>query len=155
MKASVTLRHGPDDRGISLSGTADSGFRVDLAGSGGEGLRPMELLLISLAGCTALDVISILQKQRQDVTGLQVHVAGERATEHPRVFTDIQVHFLISGRDVNPKAVERAIALSRDKYCSVSAMLNKTAAIECSYEIVTCDMTGDHDDPNPLPMGRH
>jgi putative redox protein len=155
MKASVTLCHGHDDRGISLSGTADSGFSVDLAGSGGEGLRPMELLLISLAGCTALDVISTLKKQRQDVTGLQVQVAGERATEHPRVFTAIQVHFLVSGRDVNPKAVERAIALSRDKYCSVSAMLNKTAAIECSYEIVTGDMTGDHDDPNPLPMGRH
>jgi putative redox protein len=134
MKSLITWRQdaGP---GLSFSGTADSGFSMELAGSGGEGLRPMELLLISLAGCTSIDVIGILQKKRQTLTGFEVQVEGERAAEHPRVFTHIRVHYLVSG-NVSPKAIERAIELSKNKYCSVSAMLHQAAEIECTYEII-------------------
>jgi putative redox protein len=141
---------------MEFEGTADSGFRVNLASGGGEGLRPMELLLISLAGCTSIDVIGILQKQRQEVTGYQVQIEGKRAAEHPRVFTQIRVHYLVSGRGLDPAGLERAIELSKDKYCSVSAMLHHSANIEYTYEIVA---DGEFDEPDhfahSLPVGRH
>jgi putative redox protein len=135
--ASVTWQHG-----LSFTGTADSGFTLNLGGSaaaGGDedGFRPMELILIGLAGCTGMDVISILQKKRQNVTDFQVKVSAEKAKSYPTVFTHIQVHYLVSGHDLDPQAVERAIDLSKDKYCSVSAMLAKTALIEHTYEILT------------------
>lgn len=151
MKASVIWR-----QEMEFSATADSGFSVDLASGGGEGLRPMELLLISLAGCTSIDVIGVLQKQRQEVTGYQVQIEGERAADHPRVFTHIRVHYVVSGRDLDPKGLERALELSRDKYCSVSAMLQQNTNIEYTYEIVS---DGGVDEPeraiHSLPVGRH
>lgn len=100
------------------------------------GPRPMELLLIGLAGCTGMDVVSILQKKRQSFTGLQVQVTAERAEEHPRVYTQIHLEYVVTGEGVDPKAVERAIELSDTKYCSASAMLRQAAEITTSYRIV-------------------
>jgi putative redox protein len=100
------------------------------------GPRPMELLLIGLAGCTAMDVISILQKKRQPLTGLETKVAAERIEEHPRVYTQIHVEYVVKGQGVKPEAVERAIELSETKYCPAMAMLRQVAEITTSYRIV-------------------
>jgi putative redox protein len=100
------------------------------------GPRPMELLLIGLAGCTAMDVVSILQKKRQPFTGLQVKVTAERATEHPQVYTEIHLEYVVSGAGVDPQAVERAIELSQTRYCSAAAMLRQAAPLTTSFRIV-------------------
>ena len=138
MKASVTWQDG-----TSFTGTADSGFTLE-TGTNAAGTKigssPMELLLISLAGCTAMDVISILQKKRQDVTDFQVQVEGDRADDHPKVYTNLRIHYVVRGRAISPDAVERAISLSSDKYCSVSAMLSKAATVTHTYEIVADEM---------------
>ncbi len=115
---------------IVLDHTLDGEERVE------GGPRPMDLLLIGLAGCTGMDVISILQKKRQPFDGLQVKVSAERADEHPRVYTQIHLEFVVTGRDVDPKAVERAIELSQTKYCPASAMLSKAVEITTSYRLV-------------------
>jgi putative redox protein len=99
------------------------------------GPTPMELLLIGLAGCTAMDVISILKKKRQPFTDLQVKVKGDRAQEHPKVYTHIEMEYVVTGKGVDPKAVARAIELSETKYCSASAMLSQAAEITTSYRI--------------------
>jgi putative redox protein len=99
------------------------------------GTSPMELLLLGLAGCTGMDVISILRKKQQDVTGMEIQIGGLRADEHPKVYTDITVHFVITGHSVKSEAIERAIELSRDKYCGASATLKHTAAMTYTYEI--------------------
>ena len=99
------------------------------------GATPMELVLAGLAGCTAFDVISILRKARQEVTGFRVEVRGERAEHDPRVYTHIRVEYLLRGRRLSEDAVRRAIELSESKYCSVGAMLRSTAKIESSYRI--------------------
>src|SRR3990172_3357807 len=106
---------------MTFMGVADSGFSVDLGtdpsiGGDNDGLRPLELVAIGLAGCTAMDVISILQKKRQDVTAFETQVHAERAEEHPKVFTSITVKYIVEGRKVDPVAVERAIELSVTKY---------------------------------------
>ena len=129
------------DHGLSFSGTADSGFTVPLgaarsAGGEDDGFRPMELIAIGLAGCTAMDVISILQKKRQQVTSFEVHVHAERATEHPKVFTTILIEYVVRGRHIDPAAVERAIELSETKYCPAQAMLAKAATIRHTYRIL-------------------
>jgi len=103
------------------------------AGGGGTGLRPMEALLVSLSGCTGMDVISVLQKKRQQVSGLWINVRGLRAEEHPKRFVRIEIEFVVRGRDVSPEAVARAIELSQTKYCSVAASLN--AEIVHTYRI--------------------
>jgi putative redox protein len=100
------------------------------------GPRPMELLLVGLAGCTGMDVISILQKKRQPLTGLETRVTAERAEEHPRVYTQIHVEYVVKGQGVKPEAVERAIELSETKYCSAMTMLRQAAEITTSYRIV-------------------
>ncbi|MGD2177359.1 MAG: OsmC family protein [Anaerolineae bacterium] len=100
------------------------------------GPRPVRLLLIGLCGCTAMDVISILQKKRQPFTGLQVKATAERAEEHPKVYTQIHLEFVVTGEGVDPAAVERSIELSQTKYCSASAMLGEAAEITTSYRIV-------------------
>ncbi|MFL7794796.1 MAG: OsmC family protein [Anaerolineae bacterium] len=100
------------------------------------GPRPMELLLVGLAGCTSMDVVSILQKKRQPFTGLQTKVTAERAEEHPKVYTKIHVEYVVTGKGVKAEAVERAIELSETKYCSAMAMLRQTAEITTSYRIV-------------------
>jgi putative redox protein len=120
---------------MSFTGNAGSGFTLPMdtspeSGGDGQGFRPMELLLVGLAGCTAMDVVSILEKKRQDVTGFEVRVSGERATDHPKVFTQIVVEYIVQGHNLDLTAVERAVELSETKYCSASAMLRKAAAIE-------------------------
>lgn len=100
------------------------------------GPRPVNLLLIGLCGCTGMDVVSILRKKRQPFTGVQVKATAERAEEHPKVFTDIHLEFVVTGKDVDPQAVERSIELSQTKYCPASAMLSQAAEITTSYQIV-------------------
>jgi putative redox protein len=117
-------------------GLASSGHAIVVDGSAEKaGSSPMELVLMGLVGCTAYDVLTILQKKRQAVSGLQVSARAERAEEPPRVYTAIDVEYVVQGRDVKPKAVEDAIRLSKEKYCSASIMLEKTAHITTSYRI--------------------
>ncbi len=104
-------------------------------GGQNRGLTPMELLLVALAGCTAMDVITILQKKREQVTGFEVITRGVRAGEHPRIYTEIEVEYVVRGHGINPQSVERAIELSETKYCSVSNMLNKAARLITRYRI--------------------
>ncbi len=111
-------------------------FLLDSAQGMGSGPTPMELVLVALGGCTGMDVISILQKQRQPVTGLEVVVQAERADEHPRVYTGYEVTYIIHGKGVDPRAAERAVRLSEEKYCSVGAMLGKAAPIRLSIRLV-------------------
>ena len=125
---------------MAFDGQASSGFHLPLDTSkeqGGEesGFRPMELLLVGLAGCTSMDVISILQKKQQYVTAFEVSVNGERATEHPRVFTHIVINYKVAGKNIDPAAVERAVELSETKYCSAINTLNKAAVIEHNITI--------------------
>jgi len=101
------------------------------------GPHPVQLLLIGLCGCTGMDVISILQKKRQAFTGLRVEAKAERAEEHPKVYTNIHLEFVVTGEDVDPKAVERSIELSQTKYCPASAMLGEAVDITTSYRIET------------------
>lgn len=100
------------------------------------GIRPMDLMLTSLAGCTAMDVISILRKKRQEITGFEVEVEGARRDEHPKTYTEIWVRFTVKGPNVDPTAVERAIELSRDKYCAAAATLRHTATLHYDFSIV-------------------
>jgi putative redox protein len=106
--------------------------------NGGQNLapRPMELLLAGTGGCTAYDVVLILKRGRHNVQGCSVKITSERATEDPKVFTKINMHFTVTGQGVPASAVERAIAMSHDKYCSASIMLGKTAEITTSFELV-------------------
>ena len=122
-------------------GESGSGHSVVMDGppeSGGRdiGIRPMEMLLIGMGGCTAFDVVMILQRARQAVTDCVVEVSAERSDEVPRVFTSIHVHFVVSGDDLSDKQVARAVQLSAEKYCSASIMLGKAADITHDYEIV-------------------
>jgi putative redox protein len=116
------------------------GFRMDLdaeesVGGEGAGPQPPRLLLLALAGCTAMDVISILRKKRQQVSGLSVEVQGSRADQHPMVYTRIEVLYLVWGQHVDQQAVARAIELSVTRYCPVIAMLGKVAEVTTSYEV--------------------
>ena len=122
-------------------GESGSGHSVVMDGppeSGGRdiGIRPMEMLLIGMGGCTAFDVVMILQRARQAVTDCVVEVSAERSDEVPRVFTSIHVHFVVSGNDLSDKQVARAVQLSAEKYCSASIMLGKAAAITHDYEVI-------------------
>ena len=114
---------------IVMDGAPEAGGR-DMAP------RPMELLLAGAGGCTAFDVVSILKKGRHAVTGCEVSLQAERAETEPKVFTRIHFHFKVSGRQLKPEAVARAIELSKSKYCSASIMLGKTAEITHDFEIV-------------------
>jgi len=131
MDATATWKNG-----LSFTGTAfDSNFTVPLGadqkvGGLGDGFRPLELLLVGLAGCTAMDVISILQKKRQEVTAFEVRAHADRTEEHPKVFTRILVEYIIKGKQIDRAAVERAVELSETKYCAAQAMLGKVASIE-------------------------
>ncbi len=100
------------------------------------GVRPMEMLLLGLGGCTAFDVVHILRKARQPVTDCVVEIEAERAPEPPKVFTRIHVHFIVSGTGLGVSQVDRAVRLSAEKYCSASIMLGKTAAISHDFEIL-------------------
>jgi len=126
--------------GMHFSGTADSGFNIKLdskeeVGGAGKGFIPMELMALSMAGCTAMDVISILRKKRQDVTDFEVHVDAPRAEEHPRVFTSAVIEYVVTGHGVEEKAVRRAIELTAKSYCPAQAMLGKIMPIDLHYQI--------------------
>lgn len=127
--------------GMAFMGEAGSGHAVVMDGAteyGGRniGIRPMEMLLIGLAGCTGFDVVQILKKGRENVTGCEVEVEAQRATEDPKVFTRIHISYRISGRGLSPAKAERAVALSKEKYCSASIMLGATAEMSASLEVI-------------------
>jgi putative redox protein len=127
---------------VCLLAEAESGHGVVIDGApaiGGRnlGVRPMEMVLMGLGGCTAMDVLSILKKQRQQVTDCVIEVQAERREEEPKVFTQIHLHYIITGHDLKENHVKRAVELSAEKYCSVSAMLSKTAQLSYDYEIIT------------------
>jgi putative redox protein len=120
--------------GLNFTGKAASGFDVPMDTSvdhGGTGLgtSPMELILVGLGGCTAMDVISILQKKRQDVTAFEVVMHGDRAVEHPKVYTEITMEYIVTGHGVELEALERAVELSEGKYCSVNGMLKQSVKV--------------------------
>lgn len=127
--------------GMSFLAETGSGHLVAMDGApeaGGRNLapRPMELLLAGTGGCTAFDIVLILKRSRQDVTGCEVKLTADRADADPKVFTRINMHFVVSGKALKADAVERAVKLSAEKYCSASIMLGKTAEITHSWEIV-------------------
>jgi putative redox protein len=127
--------------GMGFVAETGSGHLLTMDGApdgGGRNLapRPMETVLAGTAGCTAYDVVTILKRGRHDVTGCQVKVTADRAGTDPKVFTRIQMHFIVTGRDLAQAAVARAIQLSHDKYCSATIMLGKTAEITTSFDIV-------------------
>jgi putative redox protein len=126
---------------MSFIAETGSGHLVAMDGApeaGGRNLapRPMEMLLAGAGGCTSFDVIMILRRGRQDVVDCSLKLTAERAAEDPKVFTRIHMHFVVTGRGLKPEAVERAIKLSAEKYCSASIMLGKTAEMRHSWEIV-------------------
>ncbi len=125
--------------GLAFAATAGSGGTVTLDTTpehGGAGPSPMETVLLALGGCTGIDVVSILEKMRAPLEGLEIHVSGERADEHPRVFTRIALEYVFTGRALKPEQVRRAVELSQDRYCSVSAMLRKAAELTYTWRIV-------------------
>lgn len=126
---------------VCFVGQSASGHSVVMDGApeiGGEnlGIRPMEMVLLGMGGCTAIDVIMMLKKSKQDVRDCHIEVSAERADTIPKVFTKIHVHFIVTGKDLNQARVERAVGLSAEKYCSVSKMLEKAAKVTHGYEIV-------------------
>lgn len=127
--------------GATFMGESASGHAVIMDGppeSGGRnlGIRPMEMILLGMGGCTVFDVVMILKKARQAVTDCVVEMAAERAASDPKVFTRIHVHFVVTGRELSEKQVARAVELSAEKYCSASIMLSKAVDITHDYEIV-------------------
>ena len=135
MDAKVTWDHG-----MSFAGTSESGFTVPLGtvpavGGENDGFKPMELMAISLAGCTAMDVISILRKKRQEITAYEVSVHADQAETHPKVFVKSAIIYDLTGKNIDEKAVRRAIQLSADRYCPAQGMLDKVMPIELLYEI--------------------
>ncbi|MCS7010949.1 MAG: OsmC family protein [Anaerolineales bacterium] len=122
---------------MTFLGENEAGGVVQMGTLDGKpGIGPMQLLLVGLAGCTGMDIVSILQKKRVKLTDMQVKVRGRRATDYPMVWEEIHVTYLIWGEDVRPKDVEQAIQLSEEKYCSVGIMLGKTAKITSEYRIL-------------------
>jgi putative redox protein len=131
---------------LSFTGTADTGFSVPLGaepqvGGDNDGFRPMELIAIGLAGCTAMDVISILKKKQQDVVSFEVVIYADRQEQHPRVFTRAVIEYVITGHNVDPAAVDRAVELSVTKYCPAQAMLVKAFPIEHKITIREAEET--------------
>lgn len=127
--------------GMAFMGEAGSGHAVIMDGApeyGGRniGTRPMEMLLIGLAGCTGFDVVQILKKGREAVTGCEVEVEAERASEDPKVFTKIHIAYRVSGRGLSQAKAERAVTLSKEKYCSASIMLGATAQMSTSLVVI-------------------
>ena len=126
---------------MSFVGESESGHTVVMDGapdSGGRNLaaRPMEMVLLGMGGCTAFDVVMILQRARQPITDCIVELSAERSDEVPKVFTKIHAHYIVKGKGLSEKQVEKAVSLSAEKYCSVSIMLGKTAELTHDFEIV-------------------
>ncbi|MDB4040363.1 OsmC family protein [Methylophilaceae bacterium] len=127
--------------GVSFEGVSESGHSVVMDGppeSGGKnlGMRPMEMLLLGLGGCTSYDIVTILKKSRQDVKDCSAEITAERAENIPKVFTKIHIHFVLEGNNLDLSVVERTISLSATKYCSASIMLEKSVIITHDFEII-------------------
>lgn len=127
-------------QGMQFEGTATSGHTIimdadDESGGKNAGSRPMELLLVAFGGCSGMDVISILRKKRQAVTGLETNIKGEKTEDYPKIYKQVHIEYVVKGKGVQKEAVERAIALSLEKYCSVGATLAKAGTITHSYRI--------------------
>lgn len=127
--------------GMQFVAVADSGHAVVMdgppsVGGNNTGASPMELLLMGTGGCSGMDVISVLQKKKQHVTSLEIHVHGEKANEHPKKYTAISIEFVVTGKNISEEAVKRSVQLSMDRYCSVKATLEGTAQISYRYRIV-------------------
>ena len=136
MKARVKLIEG-----VSFVGQSESGHSVVMDGSpdaGGRnlGVRPMEMLLLGMGGCSSFDVVYILRKSRQQVTDCVADLTAERADTDPKVFTRIHVHFTVTGKELDSKRVEQAVKLSAEKYCSASIMLGKVAVVTHDFEVI-------------------
>jgi len=126
---------------MSFIGESESGHSVVMDGppeSGGRnlGVRPMEMVLLGMGGCTAFDVVMILQRQRQSITDCHVELSAERATDVPKVFTKIHLHYIITGKALDTKKVARAVDMTAEKYCSVSIMLANSVEVTHDYEII-------------------
>jgi putative redox protein len=124
-----------------FEGKTESGHSVLMDAKpevGGEdkGPRPMEFLMVSLGGCTAMDVVSILKKMRTDLESMTIKIDSERALEHPKIFTKINIEYNLTGKDIKEENVKKAIELSQEKYCSVTAMLREKAEITCKWNII-------------------
>lgn len=127
--------------GLQFVGESGTGHAIVMdsdidVGGKNTGMRPMELLLIGLGGCSGMDVASILQKKKQHITGVDINIRGEKADTYPKKFTNIDIEFIVSGKDLTEDAVKKAIELSMEKYCSVKATLEGVAKISFSYKIV-------------------
>ena len=134
-------------KGLSFTGKADTGFEIPLGadpevGGANDGFRPLELMAVSLAGCTAMDVISILMKKKKEVTAFEVTVHAEQAEEFPKVFTQAVITYMIAGHAVDEAAVLRAIELTATKYCPALGMLGKVVPMELAYEIFEDEGSG-------------
>lgn len=130
--------------GLQFVGQSGTGHAIVMDGHpehGGEntGMRPMELLLVALGGCSGMDIASILAKKRQDVRGIEINVQGKQAEDYPKRFTEIEIECIIKGKNLSEEAVKRAVELSMEKYCSVKATLEHSAKIIHSYKIVDVD----------------
>ena len=136
ISASVTLTQpiGNHRQFVVTSGTGHHFLLDDAAGN--TGAKPIELVAIALAGCTAFDVISILRKKRQQVTGYEVKVEADQKPDPPQVFAEVRIHHIVSGTDISAQALEDAIKLSEEKYCSVGAMVKLSAELHTTFEIV-------------------
>jgi putative redox protein len=129
-----------EGQGVAFTVIGGSGFTLRTDNPAGpNAASPMELVAMASATCTASDVISILQKKQQQVTGFEVKVLAPRADEHPKVFTEINLEYVVTGHNIDPKAVERAIELSLTKYCSVNQMLEKAVKINHTYRIIEAE----------------
>ena len=131
----ATIRYAGEDLFV---GTTPSGhtLTLDTNAERSSAASPVELLLVALGGCTAVDVISILKKKREIVSDYRVEVSGQRRQDHPRAFTNMEVKHVLRGRGISPKAVAQAIELSENKYCSVAATLRPTVQIVSTFEII-------------------
>lgn len=126
---------------MSFVGESESGHSVVMDGppdSGGRnlGVRPMEMVLLGMGGCTAFDTVLILQRQRQSITDCHVELSAERADKVPKVFTKIHVHYIVKGKNLDEKKVARAVEMTAEKYCSVSIMLAKSVDVTHDYEVI-------------------
>ena len=136
-----TIRWTGSDAGMSFVAESGSGHAIVMDGAtdaGGRNLgpRPMEMVLAGTGGCTAFDIVLILKRGRHAISGCEVRLTAERAEADPKVFTHIHFHYRVKGRQLKPEAVARAIKLSKDKYCSASIMIGKTAEITHDFEII-------------------
>lgn len=143
MKATVNWQ-----QNMTFIGTADSGFPVKMdadksVGGNNDGVRPMEMLMLGLAGCMGMDVISILRKKRQDITQFEVKVNAPRSKEYPQVFTSALVTYVVTGNGVSEEALLRSIELAATKYCPAQFMFTQVFPIDLQYEIYEPEENGD------------